>query len=158
MQLQVGPVDLAVVVRQAVARLPADTAGDVAIVVSVEDGLLGRWDFARIDRVLITLLRNAVKFGGPRPVEVRATRVGSMARVTVRDHGVGIDPADYSRIFARYARADGAVGSGGLGLGLWVARQVVAAHGGTIDVVSARGQGSTFAVELPLVNAREQAT
>ena len=73
-----------------------------------------------------------------------------IARLAVRDRGIGIAPADQARIFERFERAASARHYGGLGLGLWIARQVVDAHGGRIRVDSAPGAGSTFTVELPI--------
>jgi signal transduction histidine kinase len=75
---------------------------------------------------------------------------GQVARLAVRDHGIGIAPTDRERIFERFERASSVRHYGGLGLGLYITRQVVEAHGGTIRVVSHTGAGSTFAVELPL--------
>jgi signal transduction histidine kinase len=67
----------------------------------------------------------------------------------VRDQGIGIAPEDQARIFNRFERAAGASGAAGLGLGLFIAKEVVTAHGGTITVESAPGRGATFQVVLP---------
>ena len=75
---------------------------------------------------------------------------GSRARITVADHGIGIAAQDHGRIFERFERAASARHYSGLGLGLWIARQVLDALGGTIEVRSAPGSGSAFIVELPL--------
>ena len=69
--------------------------------------------------------------------------------MTVRDGGIGISSADQARIFERFERAVSKQSYGGLGLGLWIVHQIVAAHGGRIRVESHPGQGSTFFVELP---------
>ena len=73
-------------------------------------------------------------------------------RLEVTDNGIGIDPAHQARIFERFVQADMALTreAGGVGLGLAIARELVEAHGGTIGVESAPGQGSTFWIELPL--------
>ena len=71
-------------------------------------------------------------------------------RIAVRDHGIGIAPEALERIFERFERAVSSRNYGGLGLGLYIVRRIVEAHGGTIRVESAPGEGSTFLVELPL--------
>ncbi|HEX2570750.1 MAG TPA: ATP-binding protein, partial [Polyangia bacterium] len=75
------------------------------------------------------------------------------AQVSVRDRGIGIPPEHHARIFERFERAVSERNYGGLGLGLWISRQIVQALGGTISVTSAPGQGSVFTVELPLAAA-----
>ena len=76
-----------------------------------------------------------------------------MGRLVVVDHGLGIAPEDVERIFQRYEQAISARSFGGLGLGLYIARQIVDAHGGTIQVESQPGAGSTFTIDLPKRNA-----
>jgi len=90
-----------------------------------------------------------MKFGAERPIEVKLRAQGGNARLAVRDRGIGIDPAHLPRIFERFARAVPAEHYGGLGLGLYIAREIVSGLGGTIAVDSAPGEGSTFTVELP---------
>ena len=67
----------------------------------------------------------------------------------VRDHGIGIAPADHARVFERFERAVSRKHFGGFGLGLWISRKIVEAHGGSISLTSQLGSGSTFSVELP---------
>jgi signal transduction histidine kinase len=83
---------------------------------------------------------------------LRVERTGSgqnVARLTVEDHGIGIPQAQQERVFQRFERAVSSKHYGGFGVGLWITRQVVEAHGGTIRVTSAEGLGSTFVIELP---------
>jgi signal transduction histidine kinase len=70
-------------------------------------------------------------------------------RLQVADHGIGISPEDQARIFERFERAVSPRKYAGLGMGLWVARQIVEAHGGQIGVISVHGVGSAFTVHLP---------
>ena len=109
-----------------------------------------RCDRRRIDEVISNLLANAYKYGESKPVAVTLEALDGFVRVHVRDEGVGIRAEDHSRIFERFeqARPDSR-GLGGFGLGLWVCRQIVEAHGGRIWVESALGSGSTFSFELP---------
>jgi signal transduction histidine kinase len=87
--------------------------------------------------------------GGGRPLEVAVERADSDARLTVRDHGIGIAPEAHGRIFGRFERAVSGRSAGGLGLGLWITREFVQALGGTVGFTSEAGKGSTFVVDLP---------
>jgi signal transduction histidine kinase len=112
--------------------------------------LLGRWDRLRIEQVLTSLLSNAVKFGMGRPITVLLEEGATGAHIEVRDQGIGIAPEVVDRIFARFGRAGPISQHGGLGLGLYLAREVIEAHGGTIHFASAPNKGCTFTIELPL--------
>ena len=83
------------------------------------------------------------------PIEIRVRNAGEVARLSVRDYGVGIDPARQAFVFDRFERAVSSPNYGGLGLGLYIARRIVQAHGGTVTVESEPGQGATFTVTLP---------
>jgi signal transduction histidine kinase len=150
--LELEEVDLAGLAREVTERLgeQAQRAGCALTVSGPEAPVVGRWDRLRVDQVLTNLLANAFKYGVGKPIELRLERVGPAARVVVRDHGIGIAAADQARIFERFERAVSDSHYGGLGLGLWICRQIVEALGGTIAVESALGQGSTFVVMLPL--------
>jgi signal transduction histidine kinase len=108
----------------------------------------GRWDRMRIDTIVTNLLSNAVKYGQGKPVELGVAASGASVRLWVKDQGIGIAPEDQARIFERFERAVPERHYGGFGVGLWVARLVAEAHGGSIRVESAPGLGSTFALEL----------
>jgi PAS domain S-box-containing protein len=112
--------------------------------------LHGDWDRLRMEQVLTHLVSNAVRYGRRRPIDVLVDKQRSRARVEVRDEGIGIAPEAAERIFGRFERAASARNYGGLGLGLYIVRQIVEAHGGTIAVASRPGEGSTFTVEIPL--------
>src|SRR5262249_41375920 len=101
------------------------------------------------DQVITNLLSNALKYGAGKPIWV-AVEHGSAARLRVHDDGMGIAPADHQRIFERFERPAASARLGGMGLGLWIARELVLAHGGSSAGESAAGQGATFTVELPL--------
>jgi signal transduction histidine kinase len=115
----------------------------------IERPAFGMWDRLRLDQVLTNLLGNAVKYGRGRPVELALRVEPGRAVISVRDHGIGIAPADHQRIFERFERAVSDRNYGGFGLGLFIAKYVVEAHAGTIRVESALGQGATFSVTLP---------
>ncbi|HZI09601.1 MAG TPA: ATP-binding protein [Myxococcus sp.] len=152
-QLELAPTpgDLGALVLETVGTLRRDLArADVKLEAHVEGGLQGAFDRKRLQGVLTALLRNAAIYGQGQPVQLRLDREGDRARLVVVDHGMGILPEDRERIFERFERAVSARHIGGLGLGLWTARAIVEAHGGTISVEDTPGGGATFTVELPL--------
>jgi signal transduction histidine kinase len=103
--------------------------------------------------VVTSLVSNAIKYGNGTPIEVTVEGEGAWARLCVRDHGVGIAANDRERIFRRFERADQSGAIAGMGLGLWMVKELVAALGGSVDVTSELGQGSTFTIELPRESA-----
>jgi signal transduction histidine kinase len=117
--------------------------------VNAPEALRGLWDRARLEQVVTNLLTNAARYGHGKPIDISLAQDGEAVRLVVRDHGIGIAPEDQQRIFERFERASSR-NFGGLGLGLYIARQIVEAHGGTIRVSSELGVGSSFTVELPL--------
>jgi signal transduction histidine kinase len=147
--------DLAEVAGAVAARF-ADVLEDSGSSLSLrlEEPVHGTWDRLRLDIAVSNLLSNAIKYGQGRPIDLGVQREGSLARVWVRDRGIGIDPADQERIFDRFERAVPERHYGGFGIGLWVARMVAEAHGGRIRVESRPAEGSTFVVELPLGGPR----
>jgi signal transduction histidine kinase len=94
------------------------------------------------------LLTNAIKYGRGGPIRVFGAATGHEVELNVRDHGIGIEARDADRIFEKFERAVPA-NYGGLGLGLYITRQLIEAHGGTIRLASTPGEGSTFTVVLP---------
>ncbi|WNG28276.1 response regulator [Cystobacter fuscus] len=159
LHLRFHDVDLGALVAEAVedARDEAERAG-CTLGSQAKASLVARCDRTRIRQVIDNLLSNAVKFGRGKPVEVKLEAWGGLARVSVTDHGIGIDPRDRSRIFERFERAVSSRHYGGFGLGLWIARQVVEAHRGDITVTPTPGGGSTFTLELPLEATAELET
>lgn len=112
--------------------------------------LVARFDPAQIEDVLRRILENAVKYGVGLPIEVSCERWDSAVRISVKDRGIGIAPDKHAEIFERFGRAGPTMNYGGLGLGLWIARQIVEAHHGTLTVASQVGEGATFTVSLPI--------
>ena len=123
---------------------------DTTITLSAPSPVTGLWDEFRIEQVVINLLSNALRYGRAKPVEITLHALPDGARIEVRDHGMGIPEADQQRIFEQFERVAGNDGTGGLGLGLYITRQLVEAHGGLISVQSVPGKGSVFQVTLPL--------
>ncbi|MBX3192054.1 MAG: GAF domain-containing protein [Labilithrix sp.] len=143
-------VDLALVAREACARFADDAArASCELRVDADRPCVGVWDAARVERIVESLLSNAIKYGSGRPIDVRCARDADAAVLQVIDHGIGIASRDQERIFGRFERAVSDRNYGGLGLGLWIARELAIAHGGTIVVESEIGAGATFTLTLP---------
>ena len=151
LSLELGEVELGTLTREVLERL-ADVFERAGCAVHLEapEPVRGRWDAQRLDQVLVNLLTNAAKYGAGRPVHVRVEQAGAFARLTVRDEGIGIPPEALPRLFGRFERAVSDKQYGGLGLGLYISRQLVEAMGGRVGVDSRLDEGSTFTVELPL--------
>jgi signal transduction histidine kinase len=143
-------VDLVAVVRDVEELLADDLArAQCPLRLTAPAQLDGRWDRPRIEQVIASLIGNALKFGPRHPIEVTVEEAGELARLIVRDHGMGISPDRLPNVFDRFERGVSARSYGGLGLGLFVVKQVVEAHGGWVRVESTPGVGSVFTVELP---------
>jgi signal transduction histidine kinase len=149
-ELQPRPIDLVELVGEIVARHAehARAAGS-ELTLDAPTTLRGTWDPDRLDQILTNLLGNALTYGRGDRIEVRLRADGDTVRLEVSDHGVGIAPEVQARIFERFERGARASDHGGLGLGLWISRELVQASGGTISVDSAPGRGATFTVVLP---------
>lgn len=120
------------------------------IQVRMDQQVIGMWDKARIEQVISNLFSNAIKYGKSKPIKVELKKVDSRALFTIVDQGIGIQPDFQSQIFERFARGVSARDYRGLGIGLYISRQIIEAHKGTIKLQSAPEKGSTFIVELPL--------
>jgi PAS domain S-box-containing protein len=152
-RLRVEPAvfDLSDLVREVANRLqPSIDAAGCALSVEAPAPAVGSWDWLRVEQVIANLVSNALKYGPGKPIEMSVTRETECACLRVKDYGIGIAPQDQRRIFHRFERAVPMSHYRGFGLGLWIAREIVVAHGGSIDVDSELGRGSTFIVRLPL--------
>jgi signal transduction histidine kinase len=112
----------------------------------------GWWDRLRMDQVVMNLLSNALKYGAGAPIRVAVSVDADHAVIEVADEGPGIPERDLGRIFDRFERAAPVRHFGGLGLGLYVARQIVNGHGGTISARNLPDRGSCFTVRLPIAD------
>ncbi|MFP2925987.1 PAS domain-containing protein [Pyxidicoccus sp. 3LG] len=151
LRLTPSEASLPALVRTVVERFAAEAQrSGCAIHVTAALDVVGHWDVGRLEQVVENLLGNALKYGQGKPVYVEVKADGDSARLVVRDEGVGIEAEALPRIFDKFERAPSARHHGGLGLGLFIARQIVDGHGGNIRVSSEPGRGATFEVRLPL--------
>ena len=128
--------------------LQAAAAG-ANVVLTPHHAVEGYWDEFRIEQVVVNLLTNAMRYGGGGAVEVSVHDEGCNVRIAVRDHGKGIAPDFIDRIFEPYERGAKSGEPQGLGLGLYISRQLAASHGGQLTVESTPGQGACFSLTLP---------
>lgn len=144
--------DLCDVVEETAERLGAEAAkagSDMQLV--LDRPVVGCWDRLRLEQVTTNLLANAVKYGGPGRVTATVRmREDGLAELSVNDEGGGIAEADHQRIFEPFERAVDGSKQDGAGLGLYIVREIVAAHGGSVRLVSHPGDGATFSVNLPV--------
>lgn len=149
--LERSETDLAEIVRQ-VARQFQDelVRAQCPFTLHAYAPVRGALDPLRVEQIVTNLLSNAIKYGRGKPIEVTVSRASDgAARLVVRDQGIGIAPEHQARIFERFERIIADRSYGGLGLGLWITRQIIEAHGGTIAVESRPSDGSTFTVDFP---------
>lgn len=116
----------------------------------------GVWDQIRLEQVFTNLITNAMKYGGPGVIQIVSELNGDKVKICIKDNGKGIAPEYHQKIFERYQRVKSKENvTRGLGLGLYIAREIIIAHGGRIFVESDRGQGANFVIELPLQKEAE---
>jgi signal transduction histidine kinase len=144
-------VDLRAVAQGALELLSLELARahcDVHLV--ADQPVIGQWDAVRVEQVVINLVSNALKYGPGKPIDVEVRREGDAALLQIRDRGAGIAPEALPRLFEKFFRSDPTRRYGGLGLGLYLTQRIIEEHGGSVEVESQMGIGSTFKVRLPL--------
>ncbi len=150
-RMQFVLVDLSQLIQDLVERMAdqlrlADCRVEMMLLPKIE----GRWDASKIEQVFCNLLVNAMKYGKGKPIKISMLADKTKVYVTIEDHGMGIALENQERIFQRFERAISANEISGLGLGLYISREIIHAHHGQITVESEVGKGSKFTVELPL--------
>jgi two-component system CheB/CheR fusion protein len=156
-QLERQPLDLVALTSRVIDSVQAvDKGQQIQFDGSSEPAYVSA-DPRRIEQVLLNVLVNAMTFtSGNGSIDVDVRQAGDVAELTIRDHGPGIRADALPFIFDRFYRIDDRTPSEGLGLGLFIARQIVDAHGGEITVISPPGDGATFTVRLPLLDASSE--
>ncbi|MBD9562121.1 hybrid sensor histidine kinase/response regulator [Pseudomonas sp. PDM09] len=129
---------------------PQVEAAESSMTLTAEQPVVGHWDEFRIEQVISNLLTNALRYGAKSLIDVRVYNQDGQAWVEVQDRGIGISEENQQRIFQQFERVSAKTVVAGLGLGLFISEQIVAAHGGSITVESRIGEGALFRVCLPL--------
>lgn len=160
--LQPEVVNLSVLIRDICDRYARqiEISGCELSALDLEPGAIGLWDRTKLEQVFTNLLTNALKYARGSPIEIRVSKENGRAILALRDHGPGIPKSQQRAIFEKFERGGVKPSAGGLGLGLYITEQLVAAHGGALKVESEPGQGALFQVVLPLQpgQARRAAT
>lgn len=142
--------NLSVLLRRLATDLSAQAeASGCSIELTIQENVTGVWDDFRVEQIIVNLLTNALRYGGGHPVSVGLTATQDSAEITVRDQGEGISKEDQERIFDKFERGGNKSIREGLGMGLYIARQLTAAHQGRLSVSSEPGEGATFMLQLP---------
>jgi PAS domain S-box-containing protein len=154
LKLDLTPCDLSEIVKEVTERLSeqASTAGS-ELRLSVSAGISARADKFRLEEALSNVISNAIKYGSGRPIDIQLKTRDAKAILTVQDRGIGIPAEDLSRIFGRFERTTVSRNYGGLGLGLYIASQIVEQHGGTIRAENRSSGGTSFVIEMPRIVA-----
>jgi PAS domain S-box-containing protein len=142
--------DLVLLVNKIIDRLePELKKSSNKIKIYGASAALGNWDYGRIEQVIVNLLMNALKYGENRPIEVTVLEETNKTILKVKDQGIGIAKESREKIFQRFGRAVSIKNYSGFGLGLFISKEIIEAHGGFISFESEPGVGTTFKVELP---------
>ena len=151
LHLERRQLDLASILRLSVQTVQPLTRGQTVQLHIDGERLPVEGDADRLEQVFLNLLTNAITYApDTERIDVLARRLDDQVEVQVQDYGPGISAADLPQVFDRFYRVSSGQAPGGMGLGLYIAAQVVGAHNGSIDVASEEGFGTTFTVRLPL--------
>lgn len=125
---------------------------NIPLILKLDEDVTVKCDCSRLEQVVSNLVSNALKYGNNRPVAISLTKADDKAIISVKDQGLGIAPEHIESIFNRFERVTQNKSIGGLGLGLFISRQILKLHNGKIEVESSLGKGSEFKVMLPLLS------
>ena len=152
LKLDLAPNDLGRVVKEVVERFSDDASNaHCQLRLKVADGVKMPLDGFRLDEAIGNIISNAIKYGAGKPIDVEVKTTDHKAMVVVQDRGIGIPVEDLSRVFGRFERTAVSQNYGGLGLGLYIARQIIEQHEGSIRAENRSGGGARIVIELPLI-------
>lgn len=150
--LRVERVDVVQLAKDVIQRLEMQIKeSNSAITLEAPESLSGEWDGYRLEQVFVNLLTNAMKYGRQGKINFCISQNADQVEISVADQGIGICESDKDRIFQQFERAVTSSEASGLGLGLYIVKQIITAHQGEIRVESEPGKGSIFTIRLPLV-------
>jgi len=150
LRLEKSDFNLSLLLEDLVERfMPQFEAVNCQVTCEIQADVTGHWDSYKIEQVINNLFSNSIRYSPGRPVEIHLIKEPQKAILSIKDYGVGIEPANLERIFERFERASSA--NSGLGLGLYITRQIIELHDGSIKVESKLGQGAKFIIELPII-------
>jgi signal transduction histidine kinase len=151
LRIERHPADLAHIVAYLVSDLRTTTGRHTLMLEGAEDLCIGAFDVGRISQAIGQIISNAITYSSEgSPITVRLEHAPGEAIISVADQGIGIPTAEHERIFEPFFRASNSANRAGMGMGLFVAQQILARHGGRIWFESAEGRGSTFFIALPV--------
>lgn len=157
LKLDLQVMDLSATVLEAVEGFTEELqAAKCKLSMNADQPITGKWDRKRIEQVISNLVSNAIKYAAGKPIDVLVEKVDDVARLVVKDYGMGIAEENLERIFDRFERGTSHQSIAGLGLGLFISKQIVQLHGGSIRAESAPGSGAAFIVELPTASTYQQ--
>lgn len=154
LELKKSRADIANIIYEVVGQLDGEAAAKGSSISVRATPVSAEIDPLRIGQMMTNLVSNAIKYGDGQPIHIELTSSKGRAQITVSDKGPGVPKEKQDRIFERFERASSDEKISGLGLGLYITREIVLAHGGDIRLLSEKGQGASFTVELPLPDAQ----
>lgn len=123
---------------------------EYAVDKNIEDNIYLNADAIKLEQVFNNLISNAIKYGLGNPISITFKRIKDKILFSITDHGIGIAKPDFEKLFNRFERVSSIEYYGGLGLGLYISKNIIQAHGGQLAVDSEEGKWTTFTVEFPL--------
>jgi signal transduction histidine kinase len=148
--LQFEEINLSNFIQNLVERLDSNLKeAQCSVSLQLQNNIRCNWDSIRFEQVFENLISNAIKYAAGKPIHIETKENTGMVEVAVRDSGPGIEKSKQSQIFDRFIRANSSPQIKGLGLGLFITRQIVEAHGGAIWVESKPGEGTSFLMKIP---------
>lgn len=160
MELNPKKTDLVIITKQVAENFSELLKHDgYKLQIEAESPVYGYWDNNRIEEVIMNLFSNAIKYGQNKPINIKITKDEDVAKFMIKDHGIGISSKEQAFIFDRFKRTKESEELGsGLGVGLYITKQIIKAHHGKIKISSALRKGSTFTIELPIEKDKSNKT